>query len=418
MTRTLALLATALAALGHQAGALRSLPTRAHLARPSALRALRPAALPSQSLARSALMSTAASGATPEGEDKPESKLSEEEQKAMELCDSEDIEESCTLPMGVTVPMSLVNKAKLGLCFGVWFFLNIMYNLTNKVCQNAFPMPWTMAAVSLFVGIPYVLFLWATGIRKAPKINPGGWSKLIPIGLFHAAGHASAIIALGAGAVSFAQIVKAGEPVFTCLLSYFVLGQTFTLPVYLSLLPIIGGVALASLKELSFTWRALIGAMMSNLAFACRAVYSKAQMQKPVGENLNAANLYGILTIIAFIATVPFFCLYELPIFAEEWAKVCANQGAPWILKQMFLDGVYFYAYNEVAFYTLSQVAPITHAIGNTLKRVAIIATTIVVFKNPVSNLSIIGSVIAIAGAMLYSIVKARESEKMAAKAA
>ena len=48
--------------------------------------------------------------------------------------------------------MSWVSTAKLGACFFTWFFLNVMYNITNKKCQNAFPMPWTMTFVSLAVG--------------------------------------------------------------------------------------------------------------------------------------------------------------------------------------------------------------------------------------------------------------------------
>merc|ERR1711988_1759169 len=77
-----------------------------------------------------------------------------------------------------------------------------------------------MTFVSLAVGVPYVLLLWASGLRKAPKLNPGWWKILMPIGAAHALGHAGAVIALGAGAVSFAQTVKAAEPVFTCVLSY------------------------------------------------------------------------------------------------------------------------------------------------------------------------------------------------------
>jgi len=287
-----------------------------------------------------------------------------------------------------------------------WFFLNVMYNITNKKCQNAFPMPWTMTFVSLFVGVPYILLLWASGLRKAPKLNPGWWKTLAPIGAAHALGHAGAVIALGAGAVSFAQTVKAAEPVFTCVLSYLVLGTVLKWPVYASLLPIIGGVSLASLKELSFTYKALYGALTSNIAFASRAVLSKATMQKPVGENMGAANLYGMLTILAVIFTAPFAFYYEGPTFAAQFAKSAEAVGGGWLVRQMALDGFYYYAYNEVAFITLNQVAPVTHSIANTFKRVAIILATVVVFGNKLSPLGAAGSAIAVAGTFLYSLMK------------
>jgi len=325
-------------------------------------------------------------------------------------CIEDEAVEECTLaewPAGkLAVPMSYVKTAKLGALMFTWFFLNVMYNITNKKCQNAFPMPWTMTFVSLFVGVPYILLLWASGIRKAPKLNPGWWKTLVPIGAAHALGHAGAVIALGAGAVSFAQTVKAAEPVFTCVLSYLVLGTVFKWQVYATLLPIIAGVSLASLKELSFTYKALYGALTSNVAFASRAVLSKATMQKPVGENMGAANLYGMLTIIAVILTFPFAMYYEGAAFLPAFEKASAAVGSGWLVRQMALDGFYYYAYNEVAFITLNQVAPVTHSIANTFKRVAIILATVLVFGNKLSTLGAIGSTIAVAGTFFYSLAK------------
>merc|ERR1719443_3597 len=104
------------------------------------------------------------------------------------------------------------------------------------------------------------------------------------------------------------------------------------------------------MKELSFTMKALYGALASNIAFASRAVLSKATMQKPVGENMGAANLYGVLTIIAFVLSLPFALYYEGAGFAAAWAKSTAVVGAPWLIRQMTLDGMYYYLYNEVAF--------------------------------------------------------------------
>ena len=45
--------------------------------------------------------------------------------------------------------------------------------------------------------------------------------------------------------------------------------------VYATLLPIIGGVGLASLKELSFTWTALIAASAANQAAALKVLISR-----------------------------------------------------------------------------------------------------------------------------------------------
>ena len=275
--------------------------------------------------------------------------------EAQELCIEDEAIEECTLVEWdagkISMPRPIFEKAKLGVLFFSWFFLNVMYNITNKRCQNAFPMPWTMTVVSLFVGIPLVLALWATGIRKPPKLNKGAMKTLLPIGAAHALGHAGAAIALGAGAVSFAQTVKAAEPLFTCVLSFFVLGTVFKPQVYACLLPIIVGVSLASLKELSFTWKALYGALTSNVAFASRAVLSKKTMDKPVGENMDAPNLYGVLTIMAFLMSLPFALYYEGPTFLAAWKVATAKVGTFWLTRQMILDGLYYYAYNEVAFY-------------------------------------------------------------------
>ncbi|RWV87275.1 hypothetical protein BHE74_00014501 [Ensete ventricosum] len=65
-------------------------------------------------------------------------------------------------------------------------------------------------------------------------------------------------------AVSFTHIIKSGEPAFSVLVSRFLLGERFPVPVYLSLLPIIGGCALAAVTELNFNMTGMSG--FSNLS--------------------------------------------------------------------------------------------------------------------------------------------------------
>lgn len=68
----------------------------------------------------------------------------------------------------------------------------------------------------------------------------------------HTIGHVAATVSMSKVAVSFTHIIKSGEPAFSVLVSRFLLGDTFPFSVYLSLLPIIGGCALAAVTELNF----------------------------------------------------------------------------------------------------------------------------------------------------------------------
>lgn len=91
----------------------------------------------------------------------------------------------------------------------------------------------------------------------------------------HAVGHVAANLSFAAVAISLTHTVKTLEPAFNVLLSQLILGQPTPIPVMLSLVPIMVGVALASAADLSFNWMGFISAMASNLTFGFRAVWSK-----------------------------------------------------------------------------------------------------------------------------------------------
>jgi solute carrier family 35 protein E1 len=272
---------------------------------------------------------------------------------------------------------------------------------------NALDFPWTIATIQMATGIAYFVPLWLLGIRKAPKLSGSDLKTLFPIALCHTGVHVGAVIALGAGAVSFAHIVKASEPVVTCGLNALLLGQILPLPVYLTLLPIIGGVAIASMKELSFTMLALASAMLSNVSSAARGVLSKKTMSgKQIGENLDAQNLYAVLTAMSTLILIPAMLAMEgTGFFTAFKAAVDAGTFTSKSLASIVaFSGATYYAYNEVAFLALGKVNPVTHAVGNTIKRVVIIVASVIAFKTPMSTGSVIGSSIAIFGTLLYSL--------------
>lgn len=62
--------------------------------------------------------------------------------------------------------------------FGLWYLFNIGYNIYNKRVLNVLPLPWVIASSQLGVGLLYVFPLWATKLRKAPKLAKGALGPL------------------------------------------------------------------------------------------------------------------------------------------------------------------------------------------------------------------------------------------------
>jgi len=311
-------------------------------------------------------------------------------------------------------------EVKLTVYLAVWYLGNIYYNIYNKKACNALGKDahghsnahWTLSAVQLLVGALFVIPQWIGGVRKSPDLTLDNWKALAPVGLFASLAHAFSVLALGAGAVSFGQIVKAGEPVFAAATNALLLKDIDHPVVYLALLPIIGGVGLASLKELSFSWTALIAASLANQAAALKNVVSKGVMGNPWAKTLGAQNTYAVINILALLATIPFVLAFDAKDFVSVFNQVTAAGTGNEVLKYSLFSGLSFYLYNEASFLALDKLSPVTHSVANTLKRVVIIVCSCIVFKTPMTLLGGIGSGIAVLGTLLYSLAKRAYSKK------
>jgi solute carrier family 35 protein E1 len=301
----------------------------------------------------------------------------------------------------------LLQNLKVGALFALWYVLNIGYNVSNKKVLNMVPeLTYTVAFLQQFIGWFYLLPIWAFGVRKPPILTQEELNNQIPMAVLHTLTHLGAVVSLGAGAVSFTHIVKAAEPAVSALLSAVFLKSFLPLPVYLSLIPVIGGVALASATELSFTWLSFWAAMISNIASASRGIVGKNTLGKPQGKNMNAANVYAVMTMISTLMCLPVAIALEWKAIVPTLSAISASGKLNALVTQTLLSGFYYYLYNEVAFLTLDNVSPVTHALGNTIKRVVIIIASVLAFGTKMSSQGAIGSAVAIGGVLLYSLAK------------
>ncbi|KAL6192853.1 hypothetical protein ACLB2K_033939 [Fragaria x ananassa] len=295
-----------------------------------------------------------------------------------------------------------------GFFFFMWYFLNVIFNILNKKVYNYFPYPYFVSVIHLLVGVVYCLVSWSVGLPKRAPIDKEQLALLTPVAFCHALGHVMSNVSFAAVAVSFTHTIKALEPFFNASASQFVLGHHIPLSLWLSLAPVVIGVSMASLTELSFNWLGFGSAMISNIAFTYRSIYSKKAM-----TGMDSTNVYAYISIIALLVCIPPALIIEGPkLMQYGFRDAIAKVGIYKFLSDLFWIGMFYHLYNQLATNTLERVAPLTHAVGNVLKRVFVIGFSIVVFGNKISTQTGIGTAIAIAGVAIYSLIKANLEEQ------
>ncbi|XP_010555497.1 PREDICTED: phosphoenolpyruvate/phosphate translocator 1, chloroplastic-like [Tarenaya hassleriana] len=307
----------------------------------------------------------------------------------------------------------LVKTLELALLFALWILFNIYFNIYNKQVLKAFQVPMTVSLAQFAVGSVLVMFMWTFNLYQRPKLSGAQLAVILPLAVVHTLGNLFTNMSLGKVAVSFTHTIKAMEPFFSVLLSAMFLGESPTPWIVGSLVPIVGGVALASVTEASFNWAGFWSAMASNLTNQSRNVLSKKVMVKKE-ESLDNINLFSIITIMSFFLMAPVTFFTEGIKFTPA-AIQSAGLNLKHIYMKSLLAALCFHAYQQVSYMILQRVSPVSHSVGNCVKRVVVIVSSVIFFRTPVSPVNALGTGIALAGVFLYSRVKRLKPKPKAA---
>lgn len=297
----------------------------------------------------------------------------------------------------------------LVLCFFFWYLGNYYYNITNKLALKAaggkdgFPM--ALSSLQLGVGVLYALFMWiAPDARATPKTTLEDIKAMLPVGFCAMGAHCASVFAMSAGAVSFGQIVKAAEPAFAAVLGTFLYGKQISKAKWMSLIPVIGGVCLASVKELDFAWAALISACIANLFAAFKGNENKKLMDtEGLKDRIGTVgNQFAITSILSFIFSIPFVLMREGGKLGDLMTLL-QTEPAVWV--NLISSGLYFYGYNELATLTIKKTNAVTQSVANTAKRVIVIVGVALVMGESLDPMKLTGCAIGIGGVFLYSII-------------
>ncbi|KAG8233484.1 hypothetical protein J437_LFUL014366 [Ladona fulva] len=298
----------------------------------------------------------------------------------------------------------------LALCI-LWYVISSSNNVIGKMLLNDFPYPVTvtmvqLTSITLYSG-PF-FNLW--GIRRFIDISWKYYLKMIvPLALGKFLASVFSHVSIWKVPVSYAHTVKATMPLFTVVLSRIILKEKQSWKVYLSLAPIIIGVAIATLTELSFDIIGLISALIATMGFSLQNIFSKKVLRDTGVHHLRLLHILGRLALFLFL---PIWMFLDLQSLIQDQELFQSNGYRVVLL--LFLDGVLNWFQNIVAFSVLSLVTPLTYAVASASKRLFVIAASLILLQNPVTATNVIGMALAIFGVLCYNKAKydANEAKK------
>ncbi|CAD5172453.1 unnamed protein product [Musa acuminata subsp. malaccensis] len=289
-----------------------------------------------------------------------------------------------------------------------WYSSNIGVLLLNKYLLSnygfKYPIFLTMCHMTACSLLSYVAIAWLKLVPMQAIRSRLQFLKIAALSLVFCGSVVSGNVSLRYLPVSFNQAVGATTPFFTAVLAYLMTLRRESWITYITLVPVVTGVIIASGGEPSFH---LFGFIMCIGATAARALKSVLQgiLMSSEGEKLNSMNLLLYMAPIAVIFLLPTTLIMEDNVVGITLALAKEDFKVIWYL---LFNSALAYFVNLTNFLVTKHTSALTlQVLGNAKGAVAVVIS-ILIFRNPVSFTGMAGYTLTVVGVILYS-----ESKKL-----
>ncbi|KHG03208.1 hypothetical protein F383_26828 [Gossypium arboreum] len=300
-----------------------------------------------------------------------------------------------------------------------WYSSNIGVLLLNKYLLSnygfRYPIFLTMCHMTACSLLSYIAIAWMKMVPMQTIRSRVQFFKISALSLVFCVSVVFGNISLRFLPVSFNQAVGATTPFFTAVFAYLMTLKREAWLTYLTLVPVVAGVIIASGGEPSFN---LFGFIMCISATAARALKTVLQgillsseglgmfmPFAPALEKLNSMNLLLYMAPMAVVFLLPATLIMEENVVAINLALARDDIKIIWYL---LFNSALAYFVNLTNFLVTKHTSALTlQVLGNAKGAVAVVVS-ILIFRNPVSVTGMLGYTLTVFGVILYSEAKKR----------
>ena len=202
--------------------------------------------------------------------------------------------------------------------------------------------------------------------------------------------------------VSFTQAIGATTPLFTAVFSLVLQKKKETVTTYLTLIPVVLGIALATGAEPSFHFGGFVLAVAATALRGFKSVLQSILMSNEA-EKLSGLNLLLYMAPIALLSLVPCVLVLELRVFRVVADIVARDRQFAVFL---VINSIMAYFTNLLNFLVTKHTSALTLQVLGNFKGVIAVVVSVLIFRNPVSTLGMVGYAITMGGVVAYSEAK------------
>ncbi|KAJ4786442.1 Nucleotide-sugar transporter family protein [Rhynchospora pubera] len=285
-----------------------------------------------------------------------------------------------------------------------WWGFNVTVIIMNKwIFQKLdFKFPLTVSCVH-FICSSIGAYIVIKVLKMKPLIEveqEDKWRRIFPMSFVFCINIVLGNVSLRYIPVSFMQTIKSFTPATTVILQWLVWRKYFEWRIWASLVPIVGGILLTSITELSFNMFGFCAALFGCLATSTKTILAESLLHGYKFDSINT--VYYMAPFATMILAIPALLLEGGGII--NWFYTHEDIFSSMMI--IFGSGVTAFCLNFSIFYVIHSTTAVTFNVAGNLKVAVAVLVSWMIFRNPISAMNAIGCAITLIGCTFYGYVR------------
>ncbi|XP_051150982.1 UDP-galactose transporter 1-like [Andrographis paniculata] len=285
-----------------------------------------------------------------------------------------------------------------------WWGFNVTVIIMNKwIFQKLdFKFPLSVSCIH-FICSSIGAYLVIKVLKLKPLIPVDSedlWRRIFPMSLIFCLNIVLGNVSLRYIPVSFMQTIKSFTPATTVVLQWLVWKKQFDWRIWGSLIPIVGGILLTSITELSFNLSGFCAALFGCMATSTKTILAESLLHGYKFDSINT--VFYMAPFATMILAIPALLLEGAGVVV--WLYTYPSLGSSLII--IFGSGVLAFCLNFSIFYVIHSTTAVTFNVAGNLKVAVAVTCSWLIFRNPISFMNAVGCSITLVGCTFYGYVR------------